>query len=75
MGFKYPVRKHVEKGMMVQTLQDVIMKVEPFVAWWVVQTKENMHELEAIRDHMSPWGVARKRKCYCQLVLRLQLWT
>jgi len=27
MGFKYPIIKHVKKGMMVQMLQDGILKL------------------------------------------------
>jgi hypothetical protein len=27
MGFKYLIKKHVKKGMMVQTLQDGILKL------------------------------------------------
>jgi hypothetical protein len=31
-GLQISRQKNVEKGMMVQTFQDVIVKVEPFVA-------------------------------------------
>jgi hypothetical protein len=31
------------------------LEVKPFVAQWVVETKENTHELGAIENHMSPW--------------------
>jgi hypothetical protein len=48
------------------------LEVEPFVAQWVIQTKEDMCELGAVGGHMPPWGVVGKRRCYCQLVLRLQ---
>jgi hypothetical protein len=37
---------------------------EPFVARWVVQMKENMHELGVIRNHMLPWNVVRKGRYY-----------
>jgi hypothetical protein len=48
------------------------LEVEPFVVRWVVQMKEDMCELKVIGDHISPWGVIRKRKCYYQFMLRLQ---
>jgi hypothetical protein len=47
-------------------------ETKPFVAWWVVQTWKDMCELGVIRDHLLFWGVARKGRCYCQLMLRLQ---
>jgi hypothetical protein len=47
-------------------------EVEPFVVWWVVEMEEDMHELGVVEDHMSPWGVARKEMCCCQLMLKLQ---
>jgi hypothetical protein len=28
MGLKYPIEKHAKKGMMVQTLQDGILKLK-----------------------------------------------
>ncbi len=46
--------------------------IEPFVVWWVVQMKEDECKLWAVRDHMLPWGVARKGRCYYQFVLKLQ---
>jgi hypothetical protein len=48
------------------------LEVEPFVAQWIIQMKENMHKLRAIRDHMSLQGVAKKGITYYWLVLRLQ---
>ncbi len=43
------------------------LEVEPLVVWWVVQMKEDFCELKAVGEHMPPWSVARKEKCYCQL--------
>jgi hypothetical protein len=48
------------------------LKIKPFVAQWIIQMKEDMHKLGAIGDHMSPWAVVGKGRCYCQFVLRLQ---
>ncbi len=48
------------------------LEVEPFVARWIVQTKEHKCKLKAIGDHMLPWDVVRKGRCYYWLVLRLQ---
>ncbi len=47
-------------------------EVKPFVVRWIVQTKEDMHELGAIRDHMLAWSVTRMGRWYCRLVLTLQ---
>jgi hypothetical protein len=47
-------------------------KIKPFVAQWIIQSKEDACKLGAIKDHMSFWGFTRKGKCYCQLMLRLQ---
>jgi hypothetical protein len=38
------------------------LEVEPFVVQWVVQNEEEMCELGAIKDRMSPWGVVGKGK-------------
>jgi hypothetical protein len=48
------------------------VEVEPFVAQWIVQMKEDMCELRVVENHMSPWGVDGKGMCYCRLMLRLQ---
>ncbi len=47
------------------------LEVKPFVARWIIQTKENTHKLGAIENHMSPWGVGGKGRC-CQFMLMLQ---
>jgi hypothetical protein len=60
------------KGMMVQTFQNGILKVKPFVIQWIVQMEEDAHELEVVEDHMLPWGVVGKEMCYCWFMLRLQ---
>jgi hypothetical protein len=46
-------------------------KVEPFVAWWIVQ-KEEHTKVGVVENHMLPWGVARKGKCCCRLMLKFQ---
>jgi len=38
----------------------------------VVQMWENTHKLGVVKDHMLPWGVARKEMNCCWFVLRLQ---
>jgi hypothetical protein len=48
------------------------LEIEPFIVQWIVQTKENMHEVKVVGDHMPPWNVVGKGRCYCQLMLRLQ---
>jgi len=63
MGFKHSVKKHVEKGTMVHTSR-CNLEVEPFVAQWIIQMKENMHKLGAIKNHMPPRGVAKKGRTY-----------
>jgi hypothetical protein len=52
MGFKYPIIEYVEKGMMVQTLQDGILKSNHLLSNELFKRKEYMHELEAIGNHM-----------------------
>ncbi len=60
--FKYFVKEHVGKGMMVQMLQDGILKLLPFVVWWIFQTEEDMCKLGAIENHIPPWnGVGKER--------------
>jgi hypothetical protein len=68
-GFRYFIRDHVGKGIMVQKCN---LEVKPFVARWIVQKEEDTHELGAIEDHMSFWSVVGKGRCRCQLVLRFQ---
>jgi len=70
MGFKYHVEKHVGKNMMVEMLQDGILKLNHFVVRWVIQMEENMHELGIIKGCMLLWNVVEKGRCYCQLELR-----
>jgi hypothetical protein len=52
--------------------QDGKLVVEPFVAWWIIQRKKNMHMLGAIEDRKPFWGVAKKKRCYYRFMLRLQ---
>jgi hypothetical protein len=47
-------------------------EVKPFVARWIIQTKENTHKLGAIENHMLPWGVGGKGRCCCQFMLMFQ---
>jgi hypothetical protein len=35
--------------------------------------EKKMCKLGVVGDHMPPWSVARKGRCYCQLVLKLQV--
>jgi hypothetical protein len=30
------------------------LKVEPFVAWWIIQMEEDEHKLGVVEDHMLP---------------------
>jgi hypothetical protein len=48
------------------------LEIEPFVLCWVVQTKKNTRGLGAIKDHMLPSNVAKKGRCCCWFMLRLQ---
>jgi hypothetical protein len=34
--------------------------------------EEDMHKLGVVEDHMSPWSVVGKKKCWYWFVLRLQ---
>jgi hypothetical protein len=60
----------LENDTMVEILRNEILKSNNLQ--WVVQIKENMHELKVIEDHMPLWDVGGKGRCCCQLVLRLQ---
>jgi len=71
MGLKYPIEEHVGKCMMVKTFECNI-KDKLFVAQWVVQTEKDTHKLGIVEDHMSPWSVAKKGRCDCWLMLKLQ---
>ncbi len=42
-GLSYLVEEHDGKGCGVNTLR-WNFKIEPFVAWWVVQMKEHTHK-------------------------------
>jgi len=60
----------LEKNLMVEMLQDGILKLNHFVVRWVIQMEENMHELGIIKGCMLLWNVVEKGRCYCQLELR-----
>ncbi len=70
--FKYFVEQHVGKWYDGGNSSKWKFEIKQFVAQWVVQIKENMHELKVIEDHMPLWDVGGKGRCYYQLVLRLQ---
>jgi hypothetical protein len=71
MGLKYTIGEHVGKGMMVYTLWNGILKLEPFVVQWIVQIKKDTHMLRVVENHMSFWNVVGNEMC-CWLMLRFQ---
>jgi hypothetical protein len=51
MGFKYPIKKHAKKGMMVQMLQNENLKTNHLLPNELFKWKKNMHKLKAIKNH------------------------
>jgi hypothetical protein len=48
------------------------LEVEPFIAQWIIQTEDHIHELGMVEDHNLPWSVVGKEMCYYWFMLRLQ---
>jgi hypothetical protein len=54
MGLKYLIRKHVKEGMMMQMLQNVILKMNYLLFDKFFKKKETRLCLRAVEDHMLP---------------------
>jgi len=72
MGFKYPIKEHAGKGMMVQTFQDGIWKSNHLLFDELFKWKKNTSELEVIEDQCHLEVLLERERWYCRLVLRLQ---
>jgi hypothetical protein len=71
MGFKYPIGKHVENGMMVQTLQDGILKLNYLLPDELFKQMKTCASWGGKRSHAT-LKCCWKGRCYCQFMLRLQ---
>jgi len=68
MGFKYFVKEHVKKGIMVQMLQDENLKSNHCCSM-SCSKEENTSMLWGIIDHMLLWSVDRKENVVINLCL------
>jgi hypothetical protein len=59
MGLRCFVVEHAEKGMMVKTFRNRILKFNHLL-FGVVQMEKDMHGLGLVKDHMPPLNVVVK---------------
>jgi hypothetical protein len=53
MGLRYPIRKHVKEGMVVQMFQDGILKLNHLFPNELFKNKDDMHMLGKVENRMS----------------------